>query len=214
MPSLMISYTDCKVRIHLLQLVFTPLKLHDSHSKKDVVLWSQRWWKMVLDTHPPRSPWSHWVWVMIPTHIQISILIHGFIDRSIGHGRYRRSIGLHSRKNTVDIDVDRITLTEEYGWYRRSIGLHSLQIAVDRGSRIKYRDNLWSILSTTPVQICLIIDRTHAHRVIVSFSHKSISVGVCCLNRVAFLQVPLGILWAVSQVSLAYFITYFWWKYQ
>jgi len=41
---------------------------------------------------------------------------------------------------------------EEYGRYRRSIGLHSFRIAVDRGSRIKYRDNLWSISSTTPVE--------------------------------------------------------------
>jgi len=91
-------------------------------------LWSQRLLQMVLDTHPPRSPWSHWVWVMVPTHIKISILIHGFIDRS----------------TTVDIDGrERI----------RSISTvdHSLRIAVDRGSRIKYRDNLWSILSTTPV---------------------------------------------------------------
>jgi len=48
--------------------------------------------------------------------------------------------------------VNRITLTEEYGRYRQSIGLHSLQIAVDWGWRIKHRDNLWSILLTTPVQ--------------------------------------------------------------
>jgi len=54
--------------------------------------------------------------------------------------------------------VDRITLMEEYGRYRRSIGLHSIQIAVDRGSRIKYRDNLWSILSTTPVQFSILLD--------------------------------------------------------
>jgi len=57
--------------------------------------------------------------------------------------------------------VDRITLTEEYGRYWRSIGLHSIRIAVDRGSRIKYRNNLWSILSTTPVKIsaCWLLHR-------------------------------------------------------
>ena len=121
-----ISPTDCCGESTILQLAL--LQLHNSHSKKDIDLWSQRWWKMVLDTHPPKCPWSHWVWMMVPTHIQISILIHGFIDRS----------------TTVDIDGrERI----------RSISTvdHSLRIAVDRGSRIKYRDNLRSILSTTHV---------------------------------------------------------------
>jgi len=51
-----------------------------------------------------RSQWSHWWRAMVPTHIQISIPIHWFIDRSIGHGRFWRSIRLHHRKNTVDID--------------------------------------------------------------------------------------------------------------
>jgi len=36
--------------------------------------------------------------------IQISTPIHRFIDRSICHGRYRRSITINLRENTVDID--------------------------------------------------------------------------------------------------------------
>jgi len=37
-------------------------------------------------------------------HIQIWTPIHWFIDRSICHGRYRQSMMIHPRENTVDID--------------------------------------------------------------------------------------------------------------
>jgi len=36
------------------------------------------------------------------------------------------------------------------------------------------------------------------------------SVGFCCLNGVALIQVSFGVLWTGSQVSLTYFTTYFW----
>jgi len=39
---------------------------------------------------------------MVPTHIQISTLIHRLIDRSVCHGRYRRSVRFHLRRITVD----------------------------------------------------------------------------------------------------------------
>jgi len=57
-------------------------------------------------------------------------------DRSVGQGRYRRSVRLHLRDDTVDIDgrfghtygelrsistVGSVTLTKNYGQYRRSV---------------------------------------------------------------------------------------------
>jgi len=57
-------------------------------------------------------------------------------DRSVGHGRHRRSVRLYLRDDTVDIDgrfgytygelrsistVGSVTLTENYGRYRRSV---------------------------------------------------------------------------------------------
>ena len=79
-----------------LNLTFFFTYLHPTYGPKGCEQWS--WTPIHQEVHGPI--WSEW-WSQ---HIQISILIHGFIDRSIGHGRDRRSIGLHSRKNTVDID--------------------------------------------------------------------------------------------------------------
>ena len=67
-------------------------------------LWSQQWWIMTPDIHPPRSEWSHRWWELVQTHIQISTLIHRLIDRSVSHGRYRRSVRLHLLEKTVDIN--------------------------------------------------------------------------------------------------------------
>jgi len=36
---------------------------------RTIDLWSQHWWRMVPDNHPPRSQWSHKWWGMVPTHM-------------------------------------------------------------------------------------------------------------------------------------------------
>jgi len=69
--------------------------------------------------------------VIIDTNLQST-------DRSVGHGRYRRSVRFHPRENTVDID-DRFGYTY---WELRSI--------VDR--RLSIEIILWSFEPTTPVE--------------------------------------------------------------
>ena len=61
-------------------------------------------------------------------------------DRSVGHGRYRRSVRFHLRDNTVDID-DRFGYT--YG---------ELRSIVDR--RLSIEKFLRSVVPMTPVEIC------------------------------------------------------------
>ena len=53
-----------------------------------------------------------------------------FIDRSIGHGRYRRFIRIHLLEIRSISTVDKDLPTWEYGRYRRSIKIH-LQNSVD-----------------------------------------------------------------------------------
>ena len=85
---------------------------------------------MVPDTHPPRSPWSHRWWGMVPTPIHIPTPIHQFLDRSICHGRYhdRRSMPIHSGKIRSMSTFHADPPTENYG--RSSI--------VDKISRLNF----------------------------------------------------------------------------
>jgi len=95
------------------------------------------WWAMVPDTHPPRihGPMCSEKWSQ-----HLSKYWHSSTDlstRSIGHDWYQRSMPIHQRENTVDID-GRCWFT-----YRelRSIADHRLKIDII----------LWSISSMTPV---------------------------------------------------------------
>ena len=89
---------------------------------------------------------------------KVSSIGRFFFDRPVCHRRYRRSITINLRENTVDIDgrsrstygrirsistVDHDQPTGEYGRYRRSIRIHLLKIGsivdvdrIDRGGRI------------------------------------------------------------------------------
>jgi len=81
-----------------------PPRSSEKSVKRTIDLSSYRWWDMVPDTYPPRihghmrgEKWSQ----------HISKCRHLSTDlstRSIGHGRYRRSMLIDQRENTVDID--------------------------------------------------------------------------------------------------------------
>jgi len=82
-----------------------------------------------------RSQWSHWC-----PNTYLNINTNQLIYRPVD---WSRSIST----------VDSITPTEEYGRYRRSFRLNLRKITVDRGLSVNNRDNLWSILSTIPVDL-------------------------------------------------------------
>jgi len=86
-----------------------------------------------------KKSWSHVLWEMVLTLVQISTPIHWCIDPV----DWSRSI------STVNANSP----TGEYNQYRRLMPIHLRRITVDRRLSIKNRHNLWLISSTTPVQI-------------------------------------------------------------
>ena len=100
------------------------------HQRRTTDLWSQRWWEMVLEKS------------MVP-----------LVSQHISKYQYQ-STDLSTVDWSLSIStVDSITPTEEYGRCRRSFRLNLLKITVDRGLSVNNRDNLWSILSTIPVDL-------------------------------------------------------------
>jgi len=94
---------------------------------------------MVPDTHPPRSH-SSMCGEKRSQHLsKYRQLSTDLSTRSMGHGRYRRSMPIHQRENTVDIN-GRCRFTHR-----------ELRLIVDR--RLKIDIILWWISSTTPVDL-------------------------------------------------------------
>jgi len=123
------------------RLAFGPGRFFREVRKKRTMtygpIWSQKWWEMVPDTHPQKShgPMSCEKWSQHLSECQHQST--NLSTWSINHGRYRRSIRIHLRENTVDIDG-------RYGFTYRE-----LRSIVDGG--LKSEIILWSISSTTPL---------------------------------------------------------------